>query len=69
MQNAKSEAAGLRRPVVSHPRFHGLVVALPQAGEDLRVEGGAAAGAGVLHGLVRVAEDGDDARDPDRRCR
>ena len=51
-------------PVVDAPGFRGLVVAFAQAGEDLRVECGAAAGAGVLDGPVRLAQEGDDVPGP-----
>src|SRR5271165_3848442 len=52
------------QPVVDDPGRHRGVVAFPQAGEDLRVQGGVAAGAGVLDGLVRLAQDGDDVAGP-----
>src|SRR5205807_4050519 len=41
-----------------------LVVAFPQVIEQLRVQAGAATGAGLRDGLVRLAEDGDDVAGP-----
>ena len=52
------------QPVVDDPGRHGLVVAFPQALQQLRVQGGVAAGAGLLHGLVRLAQDRDDVAGP-----
>ena len=46
------------------PGGDGLVVAFPQVIEDLRVQGGVAAGAGVFDGLVRLAQDRDDVAGP-----
>jgi hypothetical protein len=40
------------------------VVAFPQVLEYLRVQSGDAAGVGVFHGLVRLAQDGDDVAGP-----
>ena len=42
----------------------GVVVALAELVQQVRAEGGAAAGAGVLDGLVRLAQDGDDVACP-----
>jgi hypothetical protein len=44
------------QPVVGNPGGNGLVVAFPQADEDFRVQGGATAATGRLHGAVRVAQ-------------
>ena len=52
------------QPVVDPPGGDGGVVAFAQVIEYLRVEGGAAAGAGVLDGPVRLAEDRDDVPGP-----
>src|SRR5215472_3213999 len=48
------------QPVVDDPEGGGLVVALAELVQDVRVQGGAAAGAGGLDGRVGLAEDGDD---------
>jgi hypothetical protein len=48
------------QPVVDDPGRDRGVVAFPQACEDLRVQGRAAAGAGFLDRLVRLAQDRDD---------
>ena len=42
----------------------GVVVALAELVQQVRAEGGAAAGAGVFDGLVRLAQDGDDVAGP-----
>jgi hypothetical protein len=47
------------QPVVDDPGPDGLVVAFPQVIEQSRVQAGAAAGAGLVHGLVRLAQDCD----------
>ena len=47
------------QPVVGNPGGNGLVVAFPKADEDFRVQGGATAATGGLHGEVRVAQQGD----------
>ena len=52
------------QPVVDDPGRHGGVVAFPQVIEYLRVEGGVAAGAGGLDGLMSVAQDRDDVAGP-----
>ena len=52
------------QPVVDDPEGGGLVVALAELVQHLRAEGGAAAGAGVLDGLVRFAQDLDDVAGP-----
>ena len=52
------------QPVVDDPGPDGGVVAFAQVIEDLRVQGGAAAGAGVLDGPVRLAQDRDDVAGP-----
>jgi hypothetical protein len=49
------------QPVVGDPEGGGLVVALAELVQQVRVEGGAAAGAGVLDGLLGLAQGGDDA--------
>src|SRR5258708_30997411 len=51
-------------PVVDSPGFYGGGVASPQVIDDLRVQGGAAAGAGLLPGLMRVAEGRGDVAGP-----
>jgi hypothetical protein len=51
-------------PVVDDAVGDGLVVAFPQVIEYLLVKGGVAAGAGFLHGAVRLAQDGDDVLCP-----
>ena len=51
-------------PVVGDPEGDGLVVALAQLGQQLRVQCRVAPGAGVLDGLVRLAEDVDDVASP-----
>jgi hypothetical protein len=50
--------------VVGDPERGRLVVALAEFVKQARAEGGAAAGAGVLDGLVRLAQDGDDVAGP-----
>jgi hypothetical protein len=52
------------QPVVDDPCLHGGVVAFPQVIEELRVQAGVAAGAGLLDGVVRLVEDGDDVPGP-----
>src|SRR5256884_6820478 len=52
------------QPVVDDPEGGGLVVALAELVQQVRAEGGAAAGAGVLDGLVRFAQDRDDVAGP-----
>jgi hypothetical protein len=42
----------------------GLVVALAEFAQQVRAQGGAAAGADVVHRLVRLAQDGDDVAGP-----
>ena len=42
----------------------GVVVALAELLQQVRVDGGAAAGAGVFDGLMRLAQDGDDVASP-----
>jgi hypothetical protein len=46
------------QPVMGDPEGGGLVVALAELVQQVRVEGGAAAGAGVLDGLMGLAQGG-----------
>ena len=48
------------QPVVDDPEGSGLVVALAEVVQQVGVQGGAAAGTGVLYGLMGLAQDGDD---------
>src|SRR5258705_9737787 len=52
------------QPVMDDPEGGGLVVALAELARQVRAEGGAAAGTGLFHGLVRLAQDGDDVAGP-----
>ena len=52
------------QPVVDDPEGGGLVVALAELIQRFRIRRGAAAGAGVFHGLVRLVQDGDDVAGP-----
>jgi hypothetical protein len=52
------------QPVVDDPEGSGLVVALAELVQQVRVQGGAAAGAGLFDGLVRLAQDSDDVAGP-----
>ena len=52
------------QPVVDDAEGGGLVVALAELVQQVRVEGGAAAGACVLDGLMGLAQDGDDVAGP-----
>ena len=52
------------QPVVDDPGPDGLVVAFPQVIEQLRVQAGVAAGAGLIHVLVCLAQDRDDVACP-----
>jgi hypothetical protein len=52
------------QPVVDDPGGGGLVVAFAEILQQVRVQGGAAAGAGVADGLVCLAQDGDDVAGP-----
>jgi hypothetical protein len=52
------------QPVVDDPEGGGLVVALAELVQQVRVQGSAAAGAGVTDGLVCLAQYGDDVAGP-----
>ena len=52
------------QPVVGDPEDGGLVVALAELVQHVRIQGGVPAGAGRFHGLVRLAQDGDDVAGP-----
>src|SRR2546423_14854922 len=52
------------QPVVDDAEGGGLVVALAELVQQVRAGRGAAAGAGVLDGLVRFAQDHDDLAGP-----
>ena len=52
------------QPVMGDAEGNGVVVAFAELVQQFRAEGGAAAGAGVFDGLVRLAQDGDDLAGP-----
>src|SRR6266487_5314869 len=52
------------QPVMGDAEGDGVVVALAEFLQQVRAEGGAAAGARLLDGLVRLAQDGDDVAGP-----
>jgi hypothetical protein len=52
------------QPVVDDPEGGGLVVALAELVQHVRVRGCTAAGTGVLDGLIGLAEDRDDVTSP-----
>jgi hypothetical protein len=60
-------AVPVPQPVEGDPEGDGLVVPVPQFFEQVRVDGGLAAGPGVLDGGVRLAEDGDHVAGPGLR--
>ena len=57
-------AVPVPQPVMGDAEGDGVVVALAELLQQVRVDGGAAAGAGVFDGLMRLAQDGDDVASP-----
>ncbi len=52
------------QPVMRDPEGDGLVAALAELAQYLRGQGGVPAGAGLIHGLVRLAQDRDEVARP-----
>jgi hypothetical protein len=52
------------QPAIGDAEGNGLVVTLAELVQQVRAEGGAAAGAGMVRGPVRLVQDGDDVAGP-----